>query len=260
MTISDFFAELKNRNRLLYYFGWTNVVLFFVCFLLYFIDPNMVTGINKWIKPMKFALSVVVYVWTFAWLLHYLHRSTIKAVISWGIMVCMIVENTLITYQAARGVPSHFNIQTGFDALIFGVMGMFISINSLLIALVIILFFTKAVSIHGPQLIAWRAGLILFFLGGISGGLMSAHLAHTYGGTDGGAGLPFTNWSTTAGDMRIAHFVTLHGLQVIPLFVWIIASRTSKPTLVTFTFLCLYALLAIGLHILALHGRPLLSI
>ena len=34
-------------------------------------------------------------------------------------------------------------------------------------------------------------GLIFFFLGGISGGMMSALLTHTIGAEDGGPGLPF---------------------------------------------------------------------
>ena len=46
---------------------------------------------------------------------------------------------------------------------------------------------------------------------------MSGLVTHTIGAEDGGPGLQFFNWSTIAGDIRSAHFITMHGLQIMPL-------------------------------------------
>jgi len=259
MKIFDWVGEIRKRNALLYNFGWLNIMLFVVCLLLSITDTTTVTGINAWIKPMKFALTVVIYAWTFAWLLHYMKSAANRNFISWGIVVCMLVENVIITLQAARGQASHFNVTTSANALLFATMGIFIAINTFINLYTLVLFFVKSnLSIDGIQLIQWRAGLLLFFLGGISGGLMVTHMGHTFGATDGGPGLPMLNWSTAAGDMRAAHFLTLHGLQAMAL----VGSWMRRYTVAAWPLLLiffLYAFACLALHLQALAGLPVVA-
>jgi len=260
MKISESLSRIRNVNPLLYFAGLVHLGLFIVFIPLFFWDDRIITGINAWIKPMKFALSIFIYLWTFAWLLQYVQHPKKVIFISWGILICMVVEMALITLQAARGVPSHFNITSALNATIFSTMGIFIGINSLLVLYTIFLFFSHAIVIPDKiMLFAWRAGLILFFIGGISGGMMSTHLAHTYGAPDGGPGIPFLNWSTIAGDLRIGHFVTLHGLQFIPLIALLIKERVKNPVVLVQSAFAFYVVICIALHLIALSGKALIG-
>lgn len=257
--MNGWFKELSQRDRALYRFGLLNLGLLVLAMVMYLVDQTEVMGINAWIKPMKFALSIAIYSWTYGWLLGYCEDEKARRLIRLGLIVTMTAEIVLIYLQAYRGTSSHFNIHTPFDGVIFGVMGFFIAINSVINLYTITVFFRGNIRLSGASLWAWRSGLILFFLGGISGGWMVQHLAHTVGAPDGGPGLPFLNWSMIAGDIRPAHFVTLHALQFIPLAAFglesINATTARRWTLVV---IVLYAALSLYLHLLAWKGIPVI--
>ncbi len=258
--VNHFLLELKRRNPLLYWFGWLNVGLFLLAVVMYMSDNTLILGINAWIKPMKFAVSITAYAWTFGWLLEYTTNRRAKRVISLGLIITMIVEIALIYLQSFRGTTSHFNINTPFDGIVFGVMGWFIAINTVVNLYAVVVFFSKSITITGPTLWAWRSGLLLFSLGSISGGWMVGSLAHTVGAPDGGPGLPFVNWSTVAGDIRAAHFVALHALQVLPLATFALTRLASeKANRWSMVVIILYAAFCVYLHILAWLGLPVIG-
>ena len=259
MRISNFFTSLQKRNPLLFTFGVLHFGLFVICLLLFFYDDTLVSGINAWIKPIKFSLSIALYLFTFAWCLHYLKSEKSKKIISWVVLITMLVEIIIIVFLAARGERSHFNITSIPNAILFSTMGVFIGINTLINMFTLILFLLPGqTTIHGPTLLAWQFGLFLFFLGSISGGIMSSQLAHSVGMADGGAGLPFLNWNTLAGDVRVPHFFTLHGLQIIPLTQYFILK--DKPKSMLFIFFIVYLVFCVYLHQQALSGIPFIKI
>jgi hypothetical protein len=257
------FGELHRRSGILAITGWIQLAILGGALVLAPFDSRLVLGINPWIKPIKFALSITFYVWTVAWLLEYLRlRVWAKGLISWGISVSMLTEIACITAQAVRGTTSHFNVSTALDAAIFAIMGAMIAINSVLALLLLILFLTGKYAVPRPYLWSIRSGLAVFLAASTIGGVMVAHGAHSIGVQDGGPGLPVVNWSTSGGDLRAAHFLGLHALQVLPIVGFLVGRHKKwairQQTAYVLVLSGAYALLVAALYFQAIHGAPLL--
>jgi hypothetical protein len=211
--------ELYESNPVLAVIGWIHWILTAVLMVAVAFDSRTILGINPWIKPIKFSVSIAIYVWTLAWFLRYLSgRRRAVRIISWGVAITMLAEITGITLQSVRGVPSHFNVATPLDAAIFSTMGAMIGFNTVLVIWVCVMFFVDQPELPLAYLWGIRFGLLLFLLASAEGVFMVLHGSHTVGAADGGAGLPFVNWSRAHGDLRVVHFAGTHALQVLPLF------------------------------------------
>jgi hypothetical protein len=194
-----------------------HLVLAAVLLVAMLVDPTPVMGIGRWVKPFKFAVSIAVYVATIAWLLPATGFSARAQAWCAGLVgATMALEMVAIVVQAARTTTSHYNIASAFDGAIFGFMGTLIAINTVT-ALVMGIGAARVLA-RDPS--AYQLGVALgfavFLAGSAIGGMMIRNNGHTVGAPDGGAGLPLVNWSTTHGDLRVAHFVGLHALQVLP--------------------------------------------
>ena len=240
-------------------------VIFFALFLVLAVvavfDQTEIAGVNRWIKPMKFTLSPAVYLWTLAVYLHFIEgRERARRAIAFGVIAMMAGEIALIITQAARGTTSHFNLATPLDGFIFAAMGWMILANTFLMIYLLALYFRAPVRL--PRSILWgmRLGIALFLLACVEGGVMSVMLRHSVGVPMGGEGLPFVNWSTRGGDLRVAHFVGLHALQAVPFFALTLEKyRVRAPVRATFLFAALYAALFTFVFVQAMRGNSILD-
>lgn len=226
--VTEFVGGLWRTNRPLAFAGWFNVVLLAGSLAGLALDTRQVLGINPWIKPIKFEISVLVFVWTLAWILERAPAPAApKRRISWLVTAAMVVEMTVIVAQAARGTLSHFNHATPLDDAAFGAMGLFIAVNTAAVAWTLFLY--RGEPALTPA-VTWgvRLGLVLFLMASLEGFIMIRNQAHTVGAPDGGPGLPFVNWSTQFGDLRPAHFAGLHGIQILPLAGWWLSRRRRE--------------------------------
>jgi hypothetical protein len=179
------------------------------------VDDRLVLGAPLWLKPLKFAVSFVAYAGTLAWLLGQLRERTMRTA-GWVIVAASTAEMAIIVGQAARGTRSHFNTDTPLDVALFSVMGATIVVLWLA-TLAVALRFLREPGRDRAAGTAVRLGLFVALIGLLEGFVMIANGAHTVGLADGGPGLPLVGWSTTGGDLRIAHFVGMHALQGLPL-------------------------------------------
>lgn len=263
--MNEIFNNLWQNQRPLMLAGFGFLLVTAILASLMLFDSTQILGINRWIKPIKFSSSSAIFLFTVAVYLVYLKDfGSSQKIIAWGTMAIMIAEVFLIIMQAARGTTSHFNIAKPFDAIVFSAMGLMILTNTLIIVYLTILYFRADFELPNAVIWGMRLGLIVFLLGSIQGGFMSSQTGHAVGIADGGAGLPFVNWSTVGGDLRVAHFFGLHAFQIIPLFAVVLVyfqSRISfiKPTIFTVIFALLYFGAFSLLFVQALLGKPLLK-
>ncbi|MFM2309642.1 MAG: hypothetical protein RLY87_1764 [Chloroflexota bacterium] len=248
------FRTLWQQQRFLVLISIFHIAMIPVVMLLYVVAPIEISGVNAWIKPLKFDISSAVYALSIAWIAT-LFPKTSRWYTFAGITIALslIIETSLITVQVARGTMSHYNISTSLDTVIYSFMATFISIlataNIVCLGVVVS---QKAIARVVRIACSWGLGLAL--VGMIAGVLMTSvnvspsqlhtmqvehkapttYGAHSVGVDDGGPGLPLVGWSTVGGDLRVGHFVGLHGLQVLPLFAFVLLSgrvvRRSTPT------------------------------
>ncbi|MFI2781757.1 hypothetical protein [Streptomyces sp. ALB3] len=237
----------RTWHRPLLLFAASMLLLSVVAAVGILVDDRVVGGAPIWAKPFKFAVSFLVYAPALAWMLTLLTHGrrtgwwagTVVALASLGEMV-------IIIGQVVRGKRSHFNNETPLDATLYSVMGATVVVlwtGTLVIALLLL-----RARIADPAA-AWavRSGVFIALVGAgfgflmarpsagqrAAGGLDTADVvgAHAVGVPDGGPSMPLTGWSTTGGDLRVPHFVGMHALQLLPLFVLaliLLAPRSAR--------------------------------
>lgn len=191
-----------------------------LCVALMPFDARLVNGVSTWDKPAKFLLSLGVQFATVSWALARLPPEQRQAKAStfavWAMVIAAWAELAYIIFRAARGEASHFNDSTLFAQVAFGLMG----VGALTLTVSAGLIGWRVWRARGSNLMRMAAGLGLMLgmaLGTVAGVVMSVHGSHWVGGSVNDAtGIGFFAWSTTGGDLRVAHFIGLHTAQLLP--------------------------------------------
>jgi len=226
-------------------------------------DLRTFDGIDVWAKPTKFVVSVAVFALTTAWFFGYVRpdrrgapslRACVGVIIAAGSF-----EIIYISWQAGRGLASHFNRSSVFFEIMYGLMGLgAVLLVASTLPLAWQIWRRRAPGLRPEFVAAVVIGLVLCCaLGGGFGIYMSQQYGHAVGLAQGHA--PIFGWNRAGGDLRIAHFLGIHAQQALPLFGALIghlSARLRWPALIGGSLA--YVLLTVALFVQAIEGRPLL--
>lgn len=230
------------------------------------VDPRLIAGHSVWVKPAKFFLSLVFYFWTLAWLVGALspvaQRRLPARYVTHVVPVLAAMEMAWLIGMSAAGVPSHFNRSTPLAAALYSAAG--IGAVGLTLGILVASWLAArdrdtgwAPALRGSVLL----GGLLTFVGTVFfAGTLGGHGGHAVGGIAGHPGLPLLGWSTTGGDLRVAHFFATHAIQVIPLAGLLAVRLPARRGLALVTAAALgYAAFTVFTFVQARQGLPFIG-
>ncbi len=209
------------------------------------LDDRTLLGVNVWIKPLKFALALFVYLATLAWFAGWLPpgvtRNRWYLWFSAAVVLAIAAEMVWIGGAAVGGVASHFNQSTPLMAALYPLMGVVaIFLTSATLVYAVLIWRHKDGPLDPVFRLSVSLGLAMTFLLTVP---VASHLAsgsgHAVGGSGSDAdGLMLFGWARDGGDLRVAHFFATHAMQFVPAFGFLAARalppRAGRPAVVVF--------------------------
>lgn len=186
------------------------------------VDGRTIGGVNVWIKPLKFQISLAVHLGTLAllwrWLPERIQVGRTGRVLSAVLIASTLYEIVYIGFRGARGEMSHFNHTSPLADALYSLMGL--GATAIVAATALMGFFVlfgRDMEISAkPMRRAVGSGLLISgIMGGATGWVIAVRDGAMIGASD--AVVPFFGWLLEAGDLRIAHFMALHAMQGLPL-------------------------------------------
>lgn len=180
------------------------------------IDERQVMGVNVWLKPVEFWFSGAFFIISMP---YYLKEASEKKQQAFAdvFLICMWVQNILISFQAIRGDHFHFNAADAWEVTMFGLIRLTILLNSLYLLLLLLDIRRTKTGIDRVKKIGMSATLIMVLLASLSAEVISGMLNLTIVFEDGGSGVPFEQWGFAMNNIQMLHFTGLQPMQLFPL-------------------------------------------
>jgi hypothetical protein len=171
-------------------------------------------GPVSWRKPMTFGLSFGLTLATITWLTSYMR---VRAWLLGAFAAACVLEVALITVQAWRRTPSHFNLSTPLDGVIARTLAAGGAVLVGVIAVLTVMAFRRQPETAASMRLAIRAGLVILDVAMLSGAAMIAiGMTRVFGGDQQGA-------YAAGAQLKPLHGATMHAVLVLPLLAAVLA-------------------------------------
>ena len=166
-------------------------------------------------KAATFGLSFGLTLINIVWVASFLEMSrAVRASLIGSFTGACVLETVLVTMQAWRGVPSHFNLETTFDGLVARALAIGGAVLVVVISWLMVVAWRTRPPVADSLGVAIRMGLSILVAAQLVGALMIAR----------GMLLVFSGHPQvaydTAGSLKPVHGVAMRGILVLPLLAY----------------------------------------
>jgi hypothetical protein len=169
-------------------------------------------------KPTVFGVSFGITLATIVWVASFLPLAERTRVALLTIFTAAsVVETALVSLQAWRGVPSHFNVETAFDALVARAL----AVGGIALVVVIVGLTATAFRRNPAVPISLRRAIQVGFVA-LCGAMATGATMIARGMMLVFAGDPAAAYAT-GGALKPTHAVTMHAILVLPLLAWLLS-------------------------------------
>jgi hypothetical protein len=176
------------------------------------------TGPLSWRKPTVFGASFGITLVTIVWVASFLPLAERTRVALLTIFTAAsVVETALVSLQAWRGVPSHFNMETAFDAMVARAL----AIGGVALVVVIVGLTATAFRRNPAVPVSLRRAIQIGFVA-LCGAMATGATMIARGMMLVFAGNPTAAYAT-GGALKPTHAVAMHAILVLPLLAWLLS-------------------------------------
>ena len=221
-TLRRYWTEAEGYQKFAYVIGALLILSAVFHTGVLVVTGGSLEGDVSWRKPILFGEAFGLTAVSVAWFMTFLPKKRVRGWLLLGALaVANFVEVFWVSMQQWRGVPSHFNFSTPFDAALFNANGVMIGFTVTVIAIVAI---WSLFSLQAPPSLAWaiRASMALLVVAQIFGILIIAKVIDFQTGEFISEGTRSAYIFGEAGDMKVPHALTLHAAQVLPVLAWLL--------------------------------------